>query len=125
MTMTFSELKTNIRNYAETDSGVLTDAVLTVIVKNVENRIFRAVDSDDTKFYANSDLTIGNRFVTVPSDTRIIRYVQLTNPTTSDQFFLEQVDTSFLAEYFPDPDNSSDYATPRYYRNPKILERAR
>jgi len=55
MTMTFSELKTNIRNYAETDSGVLTDAVLTVIVKNVENRIFRAVDSDDTKFYANSD----------------------------------------------------------------------
>jgi len=115
MTMTFSELKTNIRNYAETDSGVLTDAVLTVIVKNVENRIFRAVDSDDTKFYANSDLTIGNRFVTVPSDTRIIRYVQLTNPTTSDQFFLEQVDTSFLAEYFPDPDNSSDYATPRYY----------
>jgi len=81
----------------------------------VENRIFRAVDSDDTKFYANSDLTIGNRFVTVPSDTRIIRYVQLTNPTTSDQFFLEQVDTSFLAEYFPDPDNSSDYATPRYY----------
>ena len=43
--------------------------------------------------------------MTVPSDTRIIRYVQLTNPTTSDQFFLEQVDTSFLAEYFPDPDN--------------------
>ena len=73
MTMTLSDLKTNIRNYSEVDSGVLTDAVLNVLIKNVENRIFRAVDSDATKFYANSDLTIGNRFVTVPSDTRIIR----------------------------------------------------
>ena len=100
MTMTLSELKTNIRSYSETDSNVLTDTVLNVIIKNVENRIFRSVDSDDTKFYATSDLTVGNRYVTVPNDTRIIRYVQLTNPTTSDQFFLEQVDSSFLAEYF-------------------------
>ena len=117
MTMTLSELKTNIRSYSETDSNVLTDTVLNVIIKNVENRIFRSVDSDDTKFYATSDLTVGNRYVTVPNDTRIIRYVQLTNPTTSDQFFLEQVDSSFLAEYFPDPDNSNDYGLPRYYAN--------
>jgi len=117
MTMNLSTLRTNIRNYSETDSNVLTDTVLNVIIKNVENRIFRSVDSDDTKFYATSDLTPGNRYVTVPNDTRIIRYVQLTNPTTSDQFFLEQVDSSFLAEYFPDPDNSSDYDTPKYYAN--------
>lgn len=117
MTMNLSTLRTNIRNYSETDSNVLTDTVLNVIIKNVENRIFRSVDSDDTKFYATSDLTTGNRYVTVPNDTRIIRYVQLTNPTTSDQFFLEQVDSSFLAEYFPDPDNASDYGTPKYYAN--------
>ena len=115
MTMDLSTLRTNIRNYSETDSNVLTDTVLNVIIKNVENRIFRSVDSDDTKFYATSDLTIGNRFVTIPNDARIIRYVQLTNPTTSDQFFLEQVDASFLAEYFPDPDNTDDNATPKYY----------
>ena len=79
MTMDLSTLRTNIRNYSETDSNVLTDTVLNVIIKNVENRIFRSVDSDDTKFYATSDLVIGNRFVTVPQDARIIRYVHLIN----------------------------------------------
>ena len=45
MTMDLSTLRTNIRNYSETDSNVLTDTVLNVIIKNVENRIFRSVDS--------------------------------------------------------------------------------
>lgn len=44
--MNYGELKTNIRNYTEVDSTVLTDAVLATITKNAENRIFRDADSD-------------------------------------------------------------------------------
>ena len=115
MSKTLSNLRTDIRNYTEVDDNVLSDTVLSTIITNAESRIFRTVDSDDTKFYATSETTTGNRYITVPVGTIIIRYVQLTNPTTSDQVFLEQVDSSFMAEYFKDPDNSDDYAQPKYY----------
>ena len=115
MSFTLATLRTAIRDYNEVDSTVLSDSILEVIIKNAESRIFRTVDSDDSKFYATSETTIGNRYITVPTGTRIIRYVQLTDSTTSDQEFLKQVDSSFLATYHPDPDNSSDYGKPKYY----------
>ena len=115
MSFTLATLRTAIRDYTEVDSTVLSDSILEVIIKNAESRIFRTVDSDDSKFYATSETTIGNRYITVPTGTRIIRYVQLTDSTTSDQEFLKQVDSSFLATYHPDPDNSSDYGKPKYY----------
>ena len=115
MSFTLSTLRTAIRDYTEVDSTVLSDSILEVIIKNAESRIFRTVDSDDSKFYATSETTIGNRYITVPTGTRIIRYVQITDSTTSDQEFLKQVDSSFLATYHPDPDNSSDYGKPKYY----------
>ena len=115
MAKTLSDLRTDIRNYTEVDSNVLSDTVLSTIISNAEARIFRTVDSDDTKFYATSETTTGNRYITVPVGTIIIRYVQLTNPSSSDQVYLEQVDSSFMAEFFADPDNSNDYAQPKYY----------
>ena len=115
MSFTLSTLRSAIRDYTEVDDTVLSDSIINTIVKNAESRIFRTVDSDDTKFYATSQTTNGNRYITVPTGTRIIRYIQITDSTTSDQEFLKQVDSSFLATYHPDPDNSSDYGKPKYY----------
>ena len=115
MSFSLSTLRSAIRDYTEVDDTVLSDSIINTIVKNAESRIFRTVDSDDTKFYATSQTTNGNRYITVPTGTRIIRYIQITDSTTSDQEFLKQVDSSFLATYHPDPDNSSDYGKPKYY----------
>jgi hypothetical protein len=115
MAFTLAQLRTAIRNYTEVSDTVLTDSIINNIVKNAENRIFRTVDSDDTKFYATSETTTGNRYITVPSGTRIIRSIQITDSSTSDQIYLKQVDQSFIATYAPDPDNSDDYAIPKYY----------
>ena len=115
MSFSLSTLRSAIRHYTEVDDTVLSDSIINSIVKNAESRIFRTVDSDDTKFYATSQTTNGNRYITVPTGTRIIRYIQITDSTTSDQEFLKQVDSSFLATYHPDPDNSSDYGKPKYY----------
>jgi|TARA_B100001094_G_C18098747_1_gene754507 hypothetical protein len=115
MSFTLSTLRTSIRDYTEVDDTVLSDTILERIILNAESRIFRTVDSDDSKFYATSETTIGNRYITVPTGTRIIRYIQITNSTTSDQEFLKQVDSSFLATYAPDPDNSSDRGRPKYF----------
>jgi hypothetical protein len=114
MSYTYSNLKTDIRNYTEVDSSVLSDSVLTTIVKNAENKIYREVDADDNRFYATSNLAAGSRYVTIPSDLRIIRYVQLTD-SNGDQVYLEKRDTSFMAEYYNTPSTQSGF--PRYYAN--------
>ena len=88
--------------------------VLNTIIKNAENRIYREVDSDDNRFYATSNLQAGNRYVTIPSDLRIIRYAQLRN-AAGDQVFLEKRDTSFMAEYYDTPGTQSGF--PKYYAN--------
>ena len=115
MSFTLSTLRTAIRDYTEVDDTVLSDSILERVIINAEARIFRTIDSDDTKFYATSQTTNGNRYITVPTGTRIIRYVQITDDSTSDQEFLKQVDSSFIATYHPDPDNPSDNGKPKYF----------
>ena len=115
MSFTLATLRTAIRDYTEVSSSVLSDSLINRFVQNAENRIFKTVDSDDKKFYATSETTSGNRYITVPTGTRIIRYIQVTDDSSSDQVYLKQVDSSFIATYHPDPDNSDDHAIPKYF----------
>ena len=114
MAYTLTNLQDDIRNYTEVDDSVLSDTMLTTIIKNAENRIYREVDSDDNRFYATSNLAAGNRYVTIPSDLRFIRYVQLTD-SSGNQVFLDKRDTSFMAEYYNTPNTAS--GIPKYYAN--------
>ena len=114
MAYTLTNLQDDIRNYTEVDSDVLTSGVLNTIIKNAENRIYRDADSDDNRFYATSNLQTGNRYVTIPSDLRFIRYVQLKD-SSGNQVFLEKRDTSFMAEYYNTPATQS--GLPKYYGN--------
>ena len=50
--MNYSDLLTNIRNYTEVTSDVLTDAVINVFIENVENKVDRAIDGDYQRRYA-------------------------------------------------------------------------
>ena len=117
MSYTFQNLKDDVRDYTEVDSTVLTDALLTTMAKNAENRIYRDADSDDNRFYATSTLITGNRYVTIPSDLRIIRYIQLknTNVNPNTQTFLEKKDPSYMATYYDTP--STAEGIPKYYAN--------
>ena len=115
MAYTLDNLRTDIRNYTEVSSNVLSDSVLNTIIKNSENKIYREVDSDQDRFYATSNCIIGNRYVTIPDDLRFIRYVQLKD-AAGNQYYLEQRDTSFMAEYYSDPSTQS-VDIPKYYGN--------
>ena len=114
MAYTLTNLQDDIRNYTEVDSGVLSNAIVNTMIKNVENEIYRTVDSDDNRFYATSNLQAGNRYVTIPSDLRFIRYIQLKD-SNNKQVFLEKRDTSFMAEYYNTPATQS--GLPKYYAN--------
>ena len=115
MAYTLTNLRDDIRNYTEVSSTVLSDSVLETIIKNSENKIYREVDSDQDRFYATSNAIVGNRYVTIPADLRFIRYVQFKD-AAGNQFYLEQRDTSFMAEYYSDPSTQS-VDIPKYYAN--------
>jgi len=117
-TYTLANLQTDIRNYTEVGSTVLSDTILERLIKNAEQTIFRAVDMDDERFYATSNCIIGNRYVSIPSDCRVIRYVQLLNDNVSPniQVFLEQRDVSFMTEYYNTPSTAST-SLPKYWAN--------
>ena len=114
MAYTLANLQDDIRNYTEVDDSVLSNTILTTVIKNAENRIYRDADSDDNRFYATSNLVSGNRYVTIPSDLRFIRYVQLKD-SSGNQVFLDKRDTSFMAEYYNTPGTAS--GLPKYYGN--------
>ena len=114
MAYTLANLQDDIRNYTEVDSSVLSNTVLNTIIKNAENKIYREADSDDNRFYATSNLQTGNRYVTIPSDLRFIRYAQLTD-ASGNQVFLEKKDTSYMATFYDTPGTAS--GIPKYYAN--------
>ena len=117
MAYTLSNLQTDIRNYTEVNDTVLTDAIVNTFIVNAENKIYREADSDDNRFYATSTLITGNRYVTIPSDLRVIRYIQLknTNVNPNTQTFLEKKDPSYMATYYDTPSTSE--GIPKYYAN--------
>ena len=105
MAYTLDNLRTDIRNYTEVSDTVLSDSVLANQIKNAENKITRAIDTDQNVFYATSNAIVGNRYVTIPDNLRAIRYVQFKDQA-GNQYYLEQRDTSFIAEYYSTPGTS-------------------
>jgi hypothetical protein len=112
--MNYSELLTNVRNYTEVGSEVLSDSVIDVFINNVENKIQRELDLDVFRKFQFSSFTIGSPFITMPDDFAFERAVQIKDQITGDRTWLEQRDTTFIDEYNKD---RSDTGTPKYYAN--------
>jgi hypothetical protein len=111
MAITYTNFLTQVRNYTEVDSNVLSDTILDQFIRNTELDIAGKVDYDDLRKYATSNFTVGNRYVSLPSDALILRSVQVIDGTT--RVFLEKRDTSFISEFNP----TGAQGTPKYYAN--------
>ena len=113
MAITFANFLTQVRDYTEVNSNVLTDSIIQNFIRGVELDIAGKVDYDDLRKYATSNFTAGNRYVSLPNDAIIIRSVQVID-SSNNRTFLEKRDTSFISEYSP---NDSTTGTPKYYAN--------
>ena len=109
--MNYSELVTNIRNYTDVDSNVLTEPVVDTFILMTENRILREVDLDVFKKEVTGNLTPTNRFLSTPADILTHRYLMVRDQE-GNQVFLEFRDTSFMKEYWAD---STQTGLPKYY----------
>jgi len=112
MAVTFSNFLTQVRNYTEVDSNVLSDTIIQDFIRSVELDVAGKVDYDDLRKYATSTFTANNRYVTIPADSLILRSVQVIDGSDV-RTFLEKRDTSFISEY----NGSGATGTPKYYAN--------
>ena len=80
--MNYTELLSNVRNYTEVGSDVLTDAILNVFIINTENKVQKQLDLDAFRKFATSSFTIGSPFITLPDDFDLERGVQIVDNTT-------------------------------------------
>tara|TARA_R100000329_G_scaffold125765_1_gene104323 strand:- start:153 stop:800 length:648 start_codon:yes stop_codon:yes gene_type:complete len=110
MSITHANFLTQVRNYTEVDSNVLSDTILDQFIRIVELDIANKVDYDDIRKYVTA-VTGTQRYLNVPDDCLIVRSVQIINSSTRD--FLEKRDTSFIAEFNP----TDATGQPKYYAN--------
>ena len=113
MAITHANFLTQIRNYTEVSSTVLSDSQIQEFIRNVELDIAGKVDYDDLRKYANSNFTAGNRAVSMPGDALILRSIERLD-SSGNRSFLEKRDTSFISEF----NGTGAQGTPKYFANP-------
>ena len=113
---TYSELVTQIRDYTETSSDVLSDIIVNDFIEHAEKRIFRDVDLDKFRSYQYATLTQGVPFVSLPGantgQLAFIRSAQIYDPASPTRYYLYQKDITYMNEYWPNRDTT---AQPKFY----------
>ena len=110
MSITHANFLTQVRNYTEVDSNVLSDTLLDQFIRNTELDIANKVDYDDIRKYVTGS-TGTQKYLNVPDDCIVVRSIQVISSSTRD--FLEKRDTSFIAEFNP----TDATGLPKYFAN--------
>ena len=113
-----SGLKTQIKSYTETDSNVLTDAVLENIILNAQYRIFRDVPIDAERRQQTGNLVAGQESINSPAGSLFIRGIQVYDSSaviTGANVWLEKKDYTYLQEYQDVTGTSAAQGRPKYY----------
>ena len=114
---TYDNLVTDIRNYTEVDSNVLTAAIINRIIEDAEFRILRDVPIDAYKKQSTGNLVTGQNTINVPAKTLFVKGVQVydsTSAATGSNTYLEKKDETYLQEYVPSTE-SAKRGKPKYY----------
>jgi len=111
--ISYSDLVTQIRNYTEVDSNVLTTAILENIILNAQYRIMRDIPIDADRKIAQDNLVANQEHANVPAGALFIRAVQVADSTAAfnNPIFLEKRDVTFLDEF----NGARATGRPKYY----------
>jgi len=99
--ISYSDLRTQIRNYTEVSSTVLSDSIIENIVLNAEYRIARDVPIDAYRKTATDNLVANQEHAQVPAGALFVRGVQVADGTSTltNPIWLEKKDVTFLDEF--------------------------
>ena len=115
--ISYTTLVTQIRNYTEVDSNVLSTDQLENIILNAQYRIMRDVPIDADRKQQTGNLVTGQETINSPGGALFIRAVQVydsTSATTGANVFLEKKDITYLQEYVSSTE-SAKRGQPKYY----------
>ena len=111
--ISFSDLRTQIRNYTEVSSTVLSDSIIENIVLNAEYKIMRDVPLDAYRKTATDNLVANQEHANSPAGALFVRGVQVADGTSSltNPIWLEKKDVTLLDEF----NGSRSTGRPKYY----------
>ena len=115
--ISYSGLITQIRNYTEVDSNVLSADQLENIILNAQYRIMRDVPIDADRKQQIGNLVTGQESINSPGGALFIRAIQVydsTSATTGANVFLQKKDVTYLQEYISSTE-SAKRGQPKYY----------
>ena len=115
--ISYSGLITQIRNYTEVDSNVLSSDQLENIILNAQYRIMRDVPIDADRKQQIGNLVTGQETINAPGGALFIRAIQVydsTSATTGANVFLQKKDVTYLQEYISSTE-SAKRGQPKYY----------
>jgi hypothetical protein len=109
--MNYASLTTLIQQYCESTETSFV-ANIPTFVQLAEERIYNSVQIPAIRRNQIGTLTIGNKYLTMPSDWLATFSLAVIDPATNAQEFLLDKDVNFIRQSYPDPD---DQAKPKYY----------
>jgi hypothetical protein len=116
MAISYSNFLTQVRNYTEVSSNVLSDTLLDQFITNIELDISLKVDYDDLRKYADSAFVANNKYLNIPSDLLVARalFVATTGTlATGTVQYMEKRDQTFLREF----NSTNATGVPKYFGN--------
>ena len=117
--LSYDTLVTQIRNYTETDSNVLTTDILENIILNAQYRIMRDVPIDADRKQQVANFVAGQESINAPAGCLFIRAIQVYDTagseTTGANRYLEKKDITYLQEYQDITGTAAAQGQPKYY----------
>ena len=111
--ISYSDLITQIRNYSEVDSNVLTTAILENIILNAQYRIMRDIPIDADRKITQDNLVEDQEHANLPAGALFVRAVEVADSTSAfnNPIFLQKRDVTFLDEF----NGARATGRPKYY----------
>ena len=117
--ISYTGLVTQIRNYTEVDSNVLSTDQLENIILNAQYRIMRDVPIDADRQQQLGNFVAGQETINVPAGALFVRGVQVYDTAGSEitgaNRWLEKKDYTYLQEYQDVTGTSAAQGQPKYY----------
>ena len=109
--MNYSQLSQSIQDYVQSTETSFV-ANIPNFVQLAEERIYNSVQIPAIRKNSTATMTIGNKYMSLPSDWLSTFSLAVFNPATNEYTYLLNKDVNFIRQAYPDAD---DTGRPEYY----------
>ena len=109
--MNYSQLSQSIQDYVQSTETSFV-ANIPTFVQLAEERIYNSVQIPAIRKNSTATMTIGNKYMSLPSDWLSTYSLAVFNPTNNEYTYLLNKDVNYIRQAYPDAD---DTGRPEYY----------